>query len=355
MSERRPAVLVAGGARGVDDDGARTVRQVAAALARRDFGLVTGSWRGVDAWAREAYLGVLRDRNVDPEGRYVQVHDRSSWNPQAHATADDRLRVDVSGDDEAYRAAIARADAGILIGGLGGTGGVLERLIEVGKPGLPLPLTGGDALAAYARFLGRTAGSPVPGLTRTQFLRLSEPLDADATPLFDVLDAALRDRVDVFVSYRRADVPGAAGRLKADLGDRLGARRVFFDQDDIGGGARFAGLIATKVAECRVLLCLIGPRWDTKRLHEPDDLVCAELAAALQASKVVIPVLAFGGALPEKRDLPADLLDLPQSNWRQVRDESEWPAVVDAIVNDVREAVDAGRAAHAAGRSKTDA
>jgi hypothetical protein len=348
MSERQPTLLVVGGARGVDSDGARTTRQVAAALARRGFGLVTGSWRGVDEWAREAYLGVLRDRGIDPVGRYVQIHDRSSWNPQAHATADDHLRIDVAGDDESYAAAIERADAGLLVAGLGGTARALDRLIEVGKPGLPLPLTGGDAMDAYKRLLDRTAGSPVPGLTRTQFLRLAQPLDPDCTPLFDVLDAALRDRVDVFVSYRRRDIPGTAGRLKADLGDRFGARRVFFDVDDIDGGARFTDRIAAAVAECRVLVCLIGPSWQPDRLHVPDDLVHVEISTALRASKVVIPVLAFGGQLPERGALPDDLREFPLSNWREVRDESAWASLVETLVSDVREAIDTTRTTRAA-------
>src|SRR5262249_57099636 len=69
--------------------------------------------------------------------------------------------------------------------------------------------------------------------------------------------------VRIFISYRRDDTAGHAGRLFDRLAQRFGKSRVYRDLDSIDAGADFLETIRAQVRESDVLLALIGPRWIT--------------------------------------------------------------------------------------------
>jgi len=76
----------------------------------------------------------------------------------------------------------------------------------------------------------------------------------------------------VFISYRRQDARGSAGRIC----DRFADDQVFMDVDNLPPGADFKKDITEAVSKCRVLLAVIGPRWlDAKERgrRRLDDLV----------------------------------------------------------------------------------
>src|SRR5215471_15923878 len=119
--------------------------------------------------------------------------------------------------------------------------------------------------------------------------------------------------VRIFISYRRDDTAGHAGRLFDRLAQRFGKSRVYRDLDSIDAGADFLETIRAQVRESDVLLALIGPRWITAadadghwRLASDDDLVRAEIVTALESGTRVIPVLLAGAKMPEARNLPGD-------------------------------------------------
>jgi hypothetical protein len=92
----------------------------------------------------------------------------------------------------------------------------------------------------------------------------------------------------VFISYRREDASGMAGRLYDRLAARFGEDQVFMDVDRIGLGVDFAEVISQAVSTCDVLIAVIGQRWLTaidednkRRLDDPDDFVRLEIEAAL--------------------------------------------------------------------------
>jgi len=64
----------------------------------------------------------------------------------------------------------------------------------------------------------------------------------------------------IFISYRRDDSEGHAGRLYGDLARKFGDRSIFMDVV-IGPGLDFRKVINDKVSSCGVLLALIGPTW----------------------------------------------------------------------------------------------
>jgi hypothetical protein len=67
----------------------------------------------------------------------------------------------------------------------------------------------------------------------------------------------------IFISYRRDDTEGHAGRLFRDLCERFGKDVVFMDVAGIEPGRDFRRVIEQQVASCGVLLAIIGKDWLT--------------------------------------------------------------------------------------------
>ena len=64
----------------------------------------------------------------------------------------------------------------------------------------------------------------------------------------------------VFISYRRSETAGHAGRLYDAMAARFGDAHVFMDVD-LQPGVDFVERISAIVAACDVLLVVIGPEW----------------------------------------------------------------------------------------------
>jgi TIR domain len=127
----------------------------------------------------------------------------------------------------------------------------------------------------------------------------------------------------IFISYRRSDAAGHAGRLYDQLAQRFGDASVFKDLDSMEPGADFAQVIEDTVARCDALIAVIGSDWISPRLDDPDDWVRLEIAHALVRDVRVIPVLVEGAKMPAPSDLPDDLtaftrrhaVDLSETGW----------------------------------------
>ena len=133
----------------------------------------------------------------------------------------------------------------------------------------------------------------------------------------------------VFISYRRQETSGLAGRLYDRLAAHLGEDQVFMDVDTIALGVDFAEVITQAVSTCQVLLAVIGPQWlsvgdkeGRRRLDDPDDIVRLEIAAALERDIRVIPILVEGAVMPGRDELPKNLASLARRNALSVRHES---------------------------------
>ena len=130
----------------------------------------------------------------------------------------------------------------------------------------------------------------------------------------------------VFISYRRADSAGYAGRLMDRLDRELGRDLVSMDVDAIPLGTNFSKVLHEEVAKCSVLVAVIGPNWldarderGNRRLDNPNDFVRIEIAAALQRSIPVIPILLEGARIPKADELPEDLKELALRNGMEIR------------------------------------
>jgi hypothetical protein len=148
--------------------------------------------------------------------------------------------------------------------------------------------------------------------------------------------------VRVFLSYRRDDAGGYAGRLTDALLQRLGPKSVFQDVTAISPGQDYAVAIDRALADSDAALVVIGPGWltaatpqGTRRLLDADDYVHLELARALGRDIRVIPVLVGGARLPQAADLPDDLQGLPQRQALELHNET-WHHDVDGLVRSLR-------------------
>jgi len=135
----------------------------------------------------------------------------------------------------------------------------------------------------------------------------------------------------VFLSYRRADTAGHAGRICDDLERQFRAPVVFRDIDSIKVGTDFVKALEEAIQTAQVAIVLIGDTWlsmasdnGSPRLQDPDDHVHREVALALgEPSLAVVPVLVGGASMPAEQDLPEPLRQLARLHAIELSD-SRW-------------------------------
>ena len=158
----------------------------------------------------------------------------------------------------------------------------------------------------------------------------------------------------IFVSYRRDDAEGEAGRLFDDLVTQFGEDSVFMDVAAIEVGRDFRKAIDDSVATCGLLLAVIGREWiDAKneagqrRLDDPFDFVRLETASALKRDIPVVPVLVHGAKMPRADQLPDDLKELAFRNGVEVT-HARWNSDVQLLFKALRPFVGESKGAPAA-------
>ena len=142
----------------------------------------------------------------------------------------------------------------------------------------------------------------------------------------------------IFVSYRRDDSRHAAGRLAGDLAGHFGRDSIFRDIEGIEPGVEFPVALEKALANCVVMVVLIGPQWlaiknakGQRRLEQPGDWIRLEIATALERGVRVVPVMVEDTPLPEAEALPADLRPLLQRQTLQLSD-LRWDADLARLV-----------------------
>ena len=320
-------VLVTGTSRPWDRRATTAARMVGRTVAERGFGLVSGNATGVDRAAAAAFCDHVTRSGGDTSASYVQlvlpfVRRGSLWPLPGFDAGPSRIAVRSTSQwlDEAT----ARCEAVVMVGGhapkrsgraTSGALAIVNRFIEHGKPAFPIPFSGGQSDDVFQEVLARWAQSPVPGLSRTQFLRIALPWTTGAGELGDLLFGTLADQPDVFISYRRADTSWVAGRLYRELSEHFGDMCVYMDVEDNAAGDVWKHTLQHALEGCRVGLVVIGSQWlvpdhtGKSRLFDEHDVVRREIRTLLESGKPVIVVLA-DSAPPAAADLPEDLWPL---------------------------------------------
>jgi hypothetical protein len=149
----------------------------------------------------------------------------------------------------------------------------------------------------------------------------------------------------IFISYRREDSAGSAGRIYDRLRHHFSAEDLFIDVDTVQPGVDFIVAIETAVRSCDVLIAIIGTRWldvtdrHGRRIDNPDDLVRTEVLTALKSGIRVIPVLVNGANMPHSQDLPEPLRPLTRRAAVEVG-HTRFDADMDFLVKALKKAVE---------------
>jgi hypothetical protein len=122
---------------------------------------------------------------------------------------------------------------------------------------------------------------------------------------------------NIFISYRRSDSIKDARALYERLVRDFGEDRIFVDLEGIDPGDDFVVSLDGQLAQCEVLLALMGRNWahavddaGRRRLDDPHDFVRIEVRSALQRDIKIFPVLIDGAEQPRADELPDDLRPL---------------------------------------------
>jgi hypothetical protein len=146
----------------------------------------------------------------------------------------------------------------------------------------------------------------------------------------------------IFLSYRRDDSSGYAQHIYGSLARRYGQGAVFLDVHAIHPIERFRSAISDAIVQSGLLVVVMSKQWTTisgadgrRRLLDPDDVVCWEIAGAFTNHIPVLPLLVGGATMPSRMELPDTiqaLVDisahvLSDANWEQ--DFERLAAIVD--------------------------
>ncbi|MDX2285807.1 MAG: SUMF1/EgtB/PvdO family nonheme iron enzyme [Bacteroidia bacterium] len=117
----------------------------------------------------------------------------------------------------------------------------------------------------------------------------------------------------IFLNYRKVHGQGHASAIRLMLEQVFGPGAVFQDYESVVGGEDWTARVPRAVQECQVLLVLVhGNDWlelgtykRKRRLFDPEDWVRKEIALALQAGKLILPILHRDVAIwPGEADVP---------------------------------------------------
>lgn len=121
----------------------------------------------------------------------------------------------------------------------------------------------------------------------------------------------------IFVSYRRDDTAGHAGRLYDRLAERFGEEALFRDIDSIQYGEDFVEALDEAVGSCKAMISVIGPNWlksedkrGRRRLENAHDFVRLEIESALARGIPIYPVTVGDAEMPDADELPESIAGL---------------------------------------------
>ena len=87
----------------------------------------------------------------------------------------------------------------------------------------------------------------------------------------------------IFINYRRDDSASHALNVAQSLENKFGKSNIFIDIDRLWAGLKFKTVLEDKLAQCKVMLAIIGPNWidadgktGSRRIDDPEDWVRVE-------------------------------------------------------------------------------
>jgi hypothetical protein len=149
-----------------------------------------------------------------------------------------------------------------------------------------------------------------------------------------------KQKLSIFICYRRSDSEAYADRLSWELMRRFGKQRIFMDIDTIRPGEDFLEVIEKAISSCDVLLAVIGRQWlsvgdgRSRRLDSAEDPVRLEIESALRRGIRIIPVLVQGAAMPRPEELPGSLSKLARRQASELS-RRNWDEDIRRLIGDI--------------------
>ncbi|MEU7578532.1 toll/interleukin-1 receptor domain-containing protein [Streptomyces sp. NPDC041068] len=129
----------------------------------------------------------------------------------------------------------------------------------------------------------------------------------------------------IFVNYRTGDEEFTATLVERELSRVFGDGEVFRASKSISPGSKFPREVVNAVRRCSVLLAVIGPRWlvaqspnGGRALEDPGDWIRREILEAFESGAIVIPVLVGRSARLVREELPPELEELADCQYRRL-------------------------------------
>lgn len=145
----------------------------------------------------------------------------------------------------------------------------------------------------------------------------------------------------IFISYRRCDSIGIAGRIYDKLVGYFGTSEIYMDIDAIPPGVDFIKHINGGMHHAQLVLALIGTNWihaqgaKGRRLDDPNDFVRIEIEMALGRSIPIVPVLLGAAEMPKVEDLPTCLAPLASFNAAHIELGRDFHAHTERLIRHI--------------------
>ncbi|MFW5690986.1 MAG: toll/interleukin-1 receptor domain-containing protein [Chloroflexota bacterium] len=157
----------------------------------------------------------------------------------------------------------------------------------------------------------------------------------------------MNTELKIFISYRRADSPCFAERIRDWFMLAYERENVFMDFDAIPPFVRFEEYIIEQIRRVDVVLAIIGPKWMAllrERMQSDDtDYVRIEIGMALKMGKLVAPILVDGARPPNPDDLPEDIRPMMRANAPTLNGGRQFLDNIERLVNALPLALDQHR------------
>jgi hypothetical protein len=144
----------------------------------------------------------------------------------------------------------------------------------------------------------------------------------------------------IFISYRRAETPHEAQRIRLQLEQSFGPQSVFIDRN-IPPGKEFDKYLQTELSSCDAIVAVMGRDYFRIKqkpgaaVPEEPDYVRWEIETALQMGIPVFPILVRRGSMPREADLPEALRAYTKRQALHAI-EPVFDAAIDQLIKELR-------------------
>jgi hypothetical protein len=149
----------------------------------------------------------------------------------------------------------------------------------------------------------------------------------------------------IAISYRREDTGWITGRIFDRLKEHYEKAKetpvVFMDYDSTPVGVDFRDHIKGVLADCDILLAVIGPRWagsdkqGQPRIMDDSDWVRIEVETALKKNIPVVPVLIDRTPMPRADTLPETIRDLVYRQAATVDTQIDFNSHIERLIREI--------------------